>query len=101
MGVQANADDASLVGGLAVTASVSAAEDLRERVEHKYANSDGVRIHYAMVGDGPLVVMLHGFPDFWYSWRKQMRALEGDFRVAALDLRGYNRSGQTARCAGV
>ena len=92
MGVQTMQTIRALLVGFAVTASASAAGDLRERVEHKYANSDGVRIHYAMVGDGPLVVMLHGFPDFWYSWRKQMAALEGDFRVAALDLRGYNRS---------
>ena len=92
MGVQTMQTIRALLVGFAVTASASAAGDLRERVEHKYANSDGVRIHYAMVGDGPLVVMLHGFPDFWYSWRKQMAALEGDLRVAALDLRGYNRS---------
>ena len=82
----------ALLAALAVTASISSAGGLMERVEHKYADSDGVRIHYALAGDGPLVVMLHGFPDFWYSWRKQMAALEGDFRVAALDLRGYNRS---------
>ena len=92
MGLQAMKTAQALLVAVAVTASMSAAGDLRERMEHKYANSDGVRIHYAMVGDGPLVVMLHGFPDFWYSWRKQMTALEGDFRVAALDLRGYNRS---------
>ena len=92
MGIQAMKTAQALLVALAVTASMSAAGGLMERVEHKYADSDGVRIHYALVGDGPLVVMLHGFPDFWYSWRKQMAVLEGDFRVAALDLRGYNRS---------
>ena len=92
MGANAIKTVRALLAAFTVAASVSAAGDLRERVEHKYANSDGVRIHYVVVGDGPLVVMLHGFPDFWYSWRQQMGALEGDFRVAALDLRGYNRS---------
>ena len=53
-----------------------------------------MKIHYASVGEGPLVVMIHGFPDFWYSWRDQMVALENDFKVVAIDLRGYNRSDQ-------
>ena len=92
MGILAMKTAQALLLALAVTITMSAAGDLMERVEHRYADSDGVRIHYALVGDGPLMVMLHGFPDFWYSWRKQMAALEGDFRVAALDLRGYNRS---------
>ena len=65
-----------------------------DRVDHRYADSDGVRIHYAVTGpeDAPLVVFLHGFPDFWYSWRHQMAALADRFRVAALDMRGYNLS---------
>ncbi len=66
--------------------------DLFSRVEHHEADSDGVKIHYVTVGDGPLIVMIHGFPDFWYTWRHQMTALESDYRLAALDLRGYNRS---------
>ena len=63
-----------------------------ERVEHGYADSDGVRIHYASLGQGPLVIMIHGFPDFWYSWRHQMEALEGEYQVVAIDQRGYNLS---------
>ena len=65
-----------------------------DRVDHRYADSDGVRIHYAVAGpeDAPLAVFLHGFPDFWYSWRHQMAALADRFRVAALDMRGYNQS---------
>ena len=66
--------------------------DLYDRVEHGHADSDGVKIHYASLGEGPLVVMIHGFPDFWYTWRDQMEALSSDFKVVALDLRGYNRS---------
>jgi len=52
-----------------------------------------VRLHYVEEGDGPLVVLLHGFPDFWYSWRHQIPALsEAGFRVVAPDMRGYNTS---------
>ena len=72
------------------------AEDLHERVQHGYADSGGVRIHYATLGKGPLVVMIHGFPDYWYTWRHQMAALEDSHQVVAIDLRGYNRSGKPA-----
>ncbi len=82
------------VGALLALVAAAAAGDLFERVEHKYADSDGVSIHYALAGAGPLIVAIHGFPDFWYTWRNQMAALEGDYRIAAVDLRGYNRSGQ-------
>jgi epoxide hydrolase 4 len=63
-------------------------------IEYKdgYANSNGVKIHYVTAGSGPLVVMIHGFPDFWYTWRNQMEALAPQYQVAALDLRGYNLS---------
>lgn len=57
-----------------------------------FANSNGVKIHYVEVGEGPLVVMIHGFPDFWYSWRDQMEALKDGYRVVAIDQRGYNLS---------
>jgi pimeloyl-ACP methyl ester carboxylesterase len=57
-----------------------------------YADSNGVKIHYAEAGEGPLVVMIHGFPDFWYTWRHQMDGLKDRYRVVAIDQRGYNRS---------
>lgn len=66
--------------------------DLDKRVEHGYADSGGVKIHYASLGKGPLVVMIHGFPDFWYTWRDQMEALSKDYQVVAIDQRGYNLS---------
>lgn len=68
--------------------------DFLSRVSHDYAENDGVKIHYASVGSGPLVLMIHGFPDFWYTWRRQMDALSADYRVVAMDLRGYNLSDQ-------
>jgi len=60
--------------------------------KHGFVDSGGVKIHYVTRGDGPLVVMLHGFPDYWYTWRKQMPALAKQFQVVAIDLRGYNKS---------
>lgn len=78
---------------LALQTAPQAQSDVFERVTHGYAVSDGgVKIHYASLGKGPLVVMIHGFPDFWYSWRHQMEALSGQFQVVAIDQRGYNLS---------
>jgi pimeloyl-ACP methyl ester carboxylesterase len=59
-----------------------------------YADNGGVRIHYVTAGDpdAPLVVLIHGFPDFWYTWRHLMDELDGDYRLAAMDTRGYNLS---------
>lgn len=60
---------------------------------HGYAQANGVRLHYVEQGTGPLVILLHGFPDFWYSWRDQIPALAAaGYRVVAPDLRGYNES---------
>lgn len=59
-----------------------------------YADSNGVKIHFSEIGEGPLVVMIHGFPDFWYSWRHQMRGLSDGYHVVAIDQRGYNLSDQ-------
>ena len=74
-----------------LAACIAQAEDAK--VTHHYPDNDGVKIHYATAGDsGPLVVMIHGFPDFWYSWNEQIKALQSTHRVAAMDLRGYNRS---------
>ena len=58
-----------------------------------YAQSGDVELHYVEAGDGPLVLLLHGFPEFWYGWRQQIAPLvEAGFRVVAPDLRGYNLS---------
>lgn len=66
-------------------------------VEHRFADLGDVRLHYveagAAAGEGPLVVLLHGFPEFWWSWRFQIPALaNAGFRVVAPDMRGYNLS---------
>jgi pimeloyl-ACP methyl ester carboxylesterase len=62
-------------------------------VRDGFAELDGVRLHYVEAGEGPLVLLLHGFPEFWYGWRKQIEPLAAaGFRVVAPDLRGYNLS---------
>lgn len=82
---------------LGVMSGMAQAVELKEgEYTEGFADSGGVKIHYVTMGDGPLVVMLHGFPDYWYTWRKQMPALAEHFQVVALDLRGYNKSDQPA-----
>jgi pimeloyl-ACP methyl ester carboxylesterase len=61
--------------------------------QDRYAANDGVRIHYVVAGKGPLVVMIHGFPDYWATWKPLMGVLQSaGYRTAALDGRGYNLS---------
>ncbi len=72
------------------------ASTLLPGAEEGFVDSGGVKIHYVSLGkrEDPLLVMIHGFPDFWYSWRAQMPALAKRFHVVAIDQRGYNLSGQ-------
>ncbi|MEJ7712514.1 MAG: alpha/beta hydrolase [Pyrinomonadaceae bacterium] len=62
--------------------------------KHGYAQIGGVRLHYVECGEGDeLIILLHGFPECWYSWRHQLRSLgASNYHVVALDLRGYNLS---------
>ncbi len=62
-----------------------------ETWQHRDIITNGIRMHYVTQGTGELVVLLHGFPEFWYSWRHQILFLaEQGYRVVAPDLRGYN-----------
>jgi pimeloyl-ACP methyl ester carboxylesterase len=65
-------------------------------LEHRWVDTNGIRLHCAVDGEGPLVIFLHGFPECWYSWRHQLAALAPRFRVVAPDLRGYNESDKPA-----
>jgi epoxide hydrolase 4 len=64
-----------------------------DHIGHGFIELDDVRLHYVEAGEGPLVVLLHGFPEFWFGWRRQIPALAAaGFRVIAPDMRGYNQS---------
>ncbi len=73
-------------------------------IEHKYAEVNGVRLHYATSGParpgsaqpGKLILFLHGFPEFWYAWKEQLGEFGRDFQAVAPDLRGYNLSSKPA-----
>jgi epoxide hydrolase 4 len=67
--------------------------DVGTELREGYADVGDVKLHYVEAGDGPLIVLLHGFPEFWYGWRRQIAPLAAaGFRVVAPDLRGYNLS---------
>jgi pimeloyl-ACP methyl ester carboxylesterase len=85
---------AGLLGLTGLTTAAPTSDALLTEVSHHYAENDGVNIHYVKTGQGPLVVMVHGFPDYWYSWREQIKALKDRFTVVAMDQRGYNKSDQ-------
>ena len=77
-----------IAGGSAVAqgnGTAPAASSLLPGVREDYVDSRGVRIHCVSLGreGSPLLVLIHGFPDFWYSWRAQMPALARDFHVVA------------------
>src|SRR5690349_2884789 len=65
---------------------------------HRSISANGTRFHAAEAGDGPLVLLLHGFPEFWWTWRHQLAVLPGaGFRAVAVDLRGYGGSDKPPR----
>ncbi|MCG8353455.1 MAG: alpha/beta hydrolase [Chloroflexales bacterium] len=61
-------------------------------LQHGYIQVNGIRMHYVAAGEGPPLLLLHGFPEFWYSWRHQIAALSRHFTVIAPDMRGYNET---------
>lgn len=64
-----------------------------EGIEHRFVNVNGINMHVAEKGNGPVILFIHGFPELWYSWRQQMAALSSHgFRAVAPDLRGYGDS---------
>lgn len=65
-------------------------------ITHEYAEVNGVRLHYATAGEGPLILFLHGFPEFWYEWRHQLAEFGKDHQAVAPDMRGYNLSEKPA-----
>src|SRR6266705_2090964 len=90
----------TLAGAIAATmllafgAQAAPASKSKERKSiEKYAQTDDVKSHYVVEGKGPLVVMIHGFPDYWATWKPLMATLSAaGYRTAALDTRGYKLS---------
>lgn len=82
-----------LLLGLIVLVCASPGIHAADDLSHHYAENEDVRIHYAAAGTGPLLVFIHGFPDYWYTWHHQMKVLKNQYRVVAIDTRGYNLSG--------
>src|SRR5436190_11149066 len=77
----------AMLAGLALATAAQAAP------QDRYATNNGVKIHYVVDGQGPLVVMIHGFPDYWATWKPLMAELsKAGYRTVALDTRGYNLS---------
>ena len=68
--------------------------DLANLGDDGFADSGGVKIHYVTKGTGPLVLLIHGIPGFWYDWRNQIPVLAQHFQVVAIDQRGFNLSDQ-------
>jgi pimeloyl-ACP methyl ester carboxylesterase len=83
-----------LVGGCALAAPPAMKH--QPTIEHRYAEVNGVRLHYVTEGKGPLIVFLHGFPEFWYEWKDQLPEFGKDHRAVAPDMRGYNLSEKPA-----
>jgi len=68
-------------------------KEVAVKIEHRHVQLEGIRYHYAEAGSGPLVLLLHGFPELWYSWRHQLVALAAaGYRAVAPDLRGFGES---------
>jgi pimeloyl-ACP methyl ester carboxylesterase len=68
-------------------------------MDHRYADVNGIRLHYVTAGRGPLILFLHGFPEFWYAWKDQLAEFGRDHRAVAPDMRGYNLSSKPAEVA--
>ena len=85
---------ALMLGGLmAASLPIHAhAQGARAPFQDNYADVNGVRLHYASVGKGSLVLFLHGYPSFWYQWKDQMAEMGRDHLAVGLDMRGYNLS---------
>jgi len=77
-----------------VSASTLSAGDRDPKLKDQYAEINGVRLHYVAAGKGPLIVFLHGFPEFWYEWKSQLAEFGKDHLAIAPDMRGYNLSGK-------
>jgi len=84
--------NAALATAVGVAMVAGALQSGAPAIAHEYAEVNGVRLHYARAGKGPLIVFLHGFPEFWYEWKYQLAEFSVDHTAVAPDMRGYNLS---------
>src|SRR5437773_9220814 len=87
---------AGLSLAFACTLAASAKTMEKPMFKDKYVKVNGVRLHCVTAGKGPLVLFLHGFPEFWYEWKDQLAEFGKDHLAVAPDLRGYNLSEKPA-----
>ncbi len=66
--------------------------ELFDEIEEKMVETNGIKLHTVMIGEGPPLVLLHGFPDFWYGWKSVIPGLKNDYKLIIPDMRGYNLS---------
>ena len=64
--------------------------------QSQYADVNGIRLHYVSEGQGNLIMFVHGFPEFWFAWEKQLKEFGKDYQAVASDMRGYNLSSKPA-----
>ena len=64
--------------------------------QSQYAEVNGIRLHYVSVGQGQLIMFVHGFPEFWYAWENQLIEFGQDYQAVAPDMRGFNLSSKPA-----
>jgi epoxide hydrolase 4 len=76
------------LAGITLMAEPKKAPELKDH----YAEVNGVQLHYVSAGKGPLIIFLHGFPEFWYEWKNQLAVFGQDHLAVAPDMRGYNLS---------
>ena len=82
---------ATAIVAAAAVGSVSGQSSMPS-ISHEYAEVNAQRLHYVRVGRGPLMIFVHGFPEFWYEWKSQLAEFGRDHTAVALDQRGYNLS---------
>ena len=66
--------------------------ELFDEIEEKLIKTNGIKLHTVMIGEGPPLILLHGFPDFWYAWKSVIPGLKKHYKLIIPDMRGYNLS---------
>jgi pimeloyl-ACP methyl ester carboxylesterase len=83
--------------GEAGAGAQEAAETKRPMFQHEFVTVNGIKLHYVAVGQGQVILFLHGFPEFWYAWNDLLPEFGRDYRAVAVDMRGYNLSDKPVR----